>query len=125
MITQNQRVKFDQNNAERIKFDQNNAEVPTPNIKGVWWNYVSLIAESLKEIELKIDKKIIKESQSKTDKTLHTVIKDCADGLGEVSVYKEKGDKFLPDKAFRFSFAVISSRCVSQNSGDKKIALLC
>ena len=102
-------------------FDKNNTEVPTPNIKGVRWNYASAIAESLKEIEPKFDKKIIKESQSKTDKTLHTVIKDGADGLGEVSVYKEKGDKFLPDKAFRFSFAVMSSRCVSQNSSDKKL----
>ena len=41
--------------------------------------------------------------------------------MGEVSLYKEKGDKFLPDKAFRFSFAVMSSCCVSQNSGDKKM----
>ena len=46
-------------------FDKNNIEDPTPNIKGVRWNYASAIAESLKETEPKLDKKIIKESQSK------------------------------------------------------------
>jgi hypothetical protein len=33
--------------------------------------------------------------------------------LGDVFVYKEKSDRALPDKAFRFSFAVIKVEAVS------------
>jgi hypothetical protein len=34
-------------------------------------------------------------------------IKDGADGMGEISVYKEQAERFLPDKAIRFSFCII------------------
>ena len=34
-----------------------NTEVTTTNIKGVWWNYESAIAGSLKEMEPKLNKK--------------------------------------------------------------------
>ena len=43
-----------------------------------------------------------------------------ADGLGEVSVHKEKGDRFLPDKAFQFSFALISSKWATATPGEVK-----
>ena len=33
--------------------------------------------------------------------------------MGDVFVYKEKSDRALPDKAFRFSFAVIKVEAVS------------
>ena len=95
-------------------FDRNNTEVPVPNVKGVRWNYPSALAQSLKEVDAFFDKKALKISL--TDQTIHTVIKDDADGLGEASVYKERDDKFLPDKALRFSFAVMSSHCILTNS---------
>ena len=101
-------------------FDRNNTEVPVPNVKGVRWNYPSALAQSLKEVDAFFDKKALR-NQSDTDQTIHTVIKDGADGLGEVSVYKERDDKFLPDKAFRFSFVVMSSHCILTNSEKKLI----
>lgn len=42
-----------------------------------------------------------------------TTIKDGGDGMGEMAVYKEKNDRFLPDKALRFSFCLIKTEVVS------------
>ena len=39
--------------------------------------------------------------------TLQVLIKDGGDGLGDVSMYKEKGDRYLEDKAYRYSFCVL------------------
>ena len=47
------------------------------------------------------------------------MIKYGADGRGEVFVYKARDDNFLPDKAFRFSFAVMPSHCILTNSAEK------
>lgn len=38
---------------------------------------------------------------------LKTFIKDGADGMGDVSVYWDKSDCELLNKAFRFSFAIV------------------
>ena len=38
---------------------------------------------------------------------LKITVKDGADGMRDISVYKETGDRFLPDKAFRHTFAVV------------------
>ena len=61
-------------------------------------------------------------NQSDIDQIIHIVIKDGADGLGEVSVSKERDDKCLPDKAFGFNFVVRSSHCILTNSEKKLIS---
>ena len=90
-------------------FDTNDSEVPVPNVKGVRWGYADSLAQSLKEIDAVLDADAL--SNQSPDSSIITVVKDGGDGLGEVSVYKEQNDKFLPDKAFRFSFAIMSSSC--------------
>ena len=81
-------------------------EIPVPNCKGVRWNYATAIASTLQEMD-----PLIEENLSKlpvNEQIIKVMIKDGGDGLGEISVYKEKGDRYLPDKALRFSFCVIS-----------------
>ena len=95
-------------------------ESPTPNIKGVRWNYAKALAQSLVEIDPNLEKSLQNIKQSPDDNIINTIVKDGADGLGEVSVHKEKGDRFLPDKAFRFSFALISSKCATATPGEVK-----
>ena len=36
-----------------------------------------------------------------------SVIKDGGDGMGDCSVHKERGDRILPDKAFRYAFYLV------------------
>ena len=36
------------------------------------------------------------------------LVKDGGDGLGDVFQYKEKGDRYLEDKAFRYSFCIVN-----------------
>ena len=71
-------------------------------------------------MEPDIEENLKKKKQSEFDKTFKTVIEDGGHGLGDVSVHKEKGDRYLPDEAFRFSFAIISSTCQLIRSGEKK-----
>ena len=73
-------------------FNSSSSEIPPPNVKGVRWNYAKAIAQSLFEMEPDIEENLKKQKQSEFDKTFNTVIKDGGDGLGEVSVHKEKGD---------------------------------
>ena len=46
-----------------------------------------------------------------------TTVKDGADGTGGVSIIKERGDRILPDKAFRSALAVI--RCKVDIDGQR------
>lgn len=89
-------------------------EIPTPNIKGVRWSYPDAIAKTLQELESDIIKGLEAKSIDPLDPTLilKTYIKDGADGLGDVAVHKETGDRFFPDKAFRFSFCVFRIEAV-------------
>ncbi|XP_045174389.2 V(D)J recombination-activating protein 1-like [Mercenaria mercenaria] len=92
-------------------------EFASPNIKGVRWSYPDAIASTLKELEPKIVSGL---KQNKIDPNdpnilLITSIKDGADGLGDVSIHKELSDRFLPDKAFRFSFCVFKIEAVVSN----------
>ena len=45
-------------------------------------------------------------------------MKDGGDGLGDVAIHKEKGLRYLPDKALRFSFCVLE--CPVEYEGDWK-----
>ena len=100
-------------------FSEMSHETPVPNIKGVRWNYAQALAQSLKEIDPIIEQNI-KGLQMNTPHIIKTVVKDGGDGLGEVSVYKEKADRMLPDKAFRFSFCIVSSMHEGQNVYEEK-----
>ena len=92
------------------EFTQSAAKIQYPNVKGVRYNYAEALANTLLELEPDIEKFFAENKESvNPDQILCTTIKDGGDGLGSVSVYKEKADRFLPDKALRFSFAVISS----------------
>ena len=63
-------------------------------LKGVKFSYI------------KIDKGL--ENLGITDNPLlHVLIKDGGDGLGDVSQYKELGDRFIEDKAYRYSFCIL------------------
>nr|AJO68011.1 RAG1L [Branchiostoma belcheri] len=86
-------------------------DFPCPNTKGVRFPYAHAVAKTLEELEDEIVNGLKKLGRDPNDPTLviHTICKDGADGMGDVSVHKEKSDHLLPDKALRFSFCVL--RC--------------
>lgn len=47
---------------------------------------------------------------------LHVLVKDGGDGLEDVSQYKEKGDRFMEDKAYRYSFCILK---ITVNNNDE------
>jgi hypothetical protein len=83
-------------------------EIATPNVKGCRWRYPDAVAKTLHELECDIITGLEQQNIDSHDPTilLKTYIKDGADGLGDVSVHKELGDRYLPDKAFKFPFCV-------------------
>ena len=95
-------------------------EYPVPNCKGVRWFYACAIAKTLEELDSEISSSLemLKETNefNEEDLVLKTYIKDGGDGMGEVSVYKEKGDRTLPDKALRFSICILESTVVIRDT---------
>ena len=93
-------------------------EFASPNIKGVRWSYPDAIANTLKELEPKIVSGLKESHIDPNDPKilLITYIKDGADGLGDVAIHKELSDRYLPDKAFRFSFCVFKIEVVIGDS---------
>ena len=77
-------------------------ELPTPNCKGVRWHYIDALCKTLEELDPVISRNL--EQLQVPIEEKHVIIKDEGDGMGEVSIHKEKPDRYLPDKAFRFSF---------------------
>ena len=94
-------------------------EIATPNVKGCRWQYPDALAKTLAELEPDILKGLKDNNIDSSDPTLllKTYVKDGADGLGDVAVHKEVSDRFLPDKAFRFSFCVFKIEA-SVNNGE-------
>ena len=84
-------------------------EIPRPNLKGVRYNYIQAIAKTLEELDASIVNGLEKQNIDPLDPCLllKTFIKDGADGMGDVSVYWDKAENELPNKAFRLSFAVV------------------
>ena len=84
-------------------------EMPRPNLKGVRYNYIQAISKTLEELDPYIVSGLEEANIDPLDPSLllKTFIKDGADGMGDVSVYWDKSDCELPNKAFRFSFAVV------------------
>ena len=93
-------------------------EIATPNVKGVRWSYPDAIANTLKQLEPKIVSDLIENKIDPNDPNilLKTSIRDGADGLGDVAIHKEISDRFLPDKAFRFSFCIFKIEAIVGNS---------
>ena len=70
--------------------------------KGVHWPYASAIAKTLEERDYEIIVGLTKKGLCPDDPDFifRVTIKDGADGMGSVSIYKEKLDSYLPDNAF-------------------------
>jgi len=96
-------------------FSSNFPEFLLPNCMVVRWSYADAIAKSLEELAEDIVFGLNNVNIDPADSSLLyiTTIKDGGDGMGDMSVYKEKNDRFLPDKAFRFSFCLIKIEVVS------------
>ncbi|XP_078608410.1 LOW QUALITY PROTEIN: V(D)J recombination-activating protein 1-like [Branchiostoma floridae x Branchiostoma japonicum] len=90
-----------------------------PNTKGVRFSYINAVAKTLEEIDEDIVKGLENLGLDPTNPSIiiHTLVKDGADGMGEVSVHKEKADKSLPDKALRFSFCIL--KCSVMHNGEE------
>ena len=73
-----------------------------PFCKGVHWPYASAIAKTLEELDDEIIVGLTKKWLCPDDPniTFRVTIKDGADGMGSVSIYKEKLDSYLPNNAF-------------------------
>ena len=81
-------------------------QFPVPNVVGVRWSYRNALAKSLQELGSEIEKGL-DNCGITGNPTLQVLVKDGGDGLGDVSMYKEKGDRYLEDKAYRYSFCVL------------------
>ena len=103
-------------------FDQNVPEVFCPNVAGVRWPYPDCIAKTLQELFPEIKSGLTDVGWSPRDKSIlyKAFIKDGADGLGDVSVYKEKSDRPLPDKAFRAAMCIFR---VDAIKGDRVVTV--
>ncbi|XP_066298933.1 V(D)J recombination-activating protein 1-like [Branchiostoma lanceolatum] len=99
-------------------FHEHVPDFPCPNTKGVRFPYAHAVAKTLEELDDEIVNGITKLGRDPNDPTLviHTICKDGADGLGDVSIHKEKADHLLPDKALRFSFCVLKCSIMHNNS---------
>ncbi|XP_030841070.1 V(D)J recombination-activating protein 1-like [Strongylocentrotus purpuratus] len=91
-------------------------EFAEPNCVGVAWSYHEAVAKTLEEMDLDIAEGLMWEGFPDDDTTMiKTTIKDGADGMGDISVHKGASDSYLPDKAFRASFAVLKCEAVTQD----------
>ena len=100
----------------KADFDPFMPEVFTPNLEGVRWRYPDAIAQTLLELNPLIDESLAKLNIPASSSHLFRVfIKDGADGLGDVSVYRETADRCLPDKAFRSSFCIFRINLITED----------
>lgn len=91
-------------------------EFHSPDVKGVRFNYIDALAKTLQELDPIIKAGLGELNLDPGTTVVKTTVKDGADGMGDVTVYKETGDRFLPDKAFGHSFAVIKIEVVCNGS---------
>lgn len=95
---------------------QDFVELATPNCLGVRFSYFDALSVSVQELEPEIVNGLENQGLNVENVILHTTVKDGCDGMGEVSIYKEKDFKMLPDKAFRFSFCIVNIEAVHQGT---------
>ncbi|XP_070555020.1 V(D)J recombination-activating protein 1-like [Ptychodera flava] len=86
-------------------------EIPGPNLEGVKFPYADAIAKTLQEIEPDIRENFnsLGLPSTSAEIVLHTFVKDGSDGMGDVEIYRGKGERTLPGNAFQASFAVVKS----------------
>lgn len=88
-------------------------QFPRPNVVGVRWNYMQATAKAIYELAPEIEEGLQRLNIEGHELVLQVLIKDGGDGLGDVSQYKEKHDRFLSDKAFRYSFYILNIKAES------------
>ena len=93
-------------------FGSSVSHIYKPRMCGVRFYYPDAIAKSVEEITPVILENAGKLKIDLSDAIIETTIKDGSDGLGDVSEYIEKGDLSLPDKAYRYAFAILRSEVV-------------
>lgn len=82
-------------------------QFPVPNVVEARWSYRDATAKSLQELGGEIDKGL--DSLGIAENLTHSVlVRDGGDGLGDVSQYKEKVDRYLEDEGFRYSFCILN-----------------
>ena len=81
-----------------------------PNCEGVRWSYPDAPGKTLEELDEILCTELVKLEMDPTDLSLQfrATVKDGCDGMGDISVYRQKTDVTLPDKAFRFCFWVVN-----------------
>ncbi|XP_063954560.1 V(D)J recombination-activating protein 1-like [Lytechinus pictus] len=94
-------------------------EFADPNCVGVAWSYREAVAKTLEELDMEISQGLAENGLPTDDPEtiIYTTIKDGADGMGDVSVYKTVADTYLPDKAFRASFVIL--KCEAEKEGSR------
>ena len=95
-------------------------QFPRPNVVGVRWNYMQATAKAIYELAPEIEEGLQRLNIEAHEPVFQVLIKDDGDGLGDVSQYKEKHDRFLSDKAFRYSFCILNIK-VESNGVTKTI----
>ena len=88
-------------------------EVPSPNCTGMRFTYPAALAKAISDLESEVNQGLSANNLESKNVSFITTVKDGGDGMGDVSVYKEKGLTMLPDKAFRFSFAIVEVKAVT------------
>ena len=97
-------------------------ELAPPNVKAVRVPYADALAQTLKEPDDDFDTKMKEYDIDTEDENIviTTTVKDGANGMGDVSVFSEVGDRFLPDKALRFAFVVLKCSTEIAVNGEEK-----
>lgn len=101
-------------------------EFPSPSVKSVRFKYIDALAMTLQELDLFVQAGLGELDSDPVSKTTVYCRMVQMDGMENVSVYKETGGSFLPDKAFFHSFAVIKIEVVCngrQNCFWKKLQI--
>ena len=86
---------------------------PRPNVVDVRWNYMHATAKAIYKLAPEIEEGLQRLNVEVQETEFQVLIKDGSDGLGDVSQYKEKHDRFLSDKAFRYSFCILNIKAES------------
>ena len=102
-------------------FQPNIVEFPVPNLCAARWNYCDALAKSLEELQDKIKEGLVQNNTDPKiqDFEIETVVKDGADGIGDVSEYNNVRNRSLPSKAYRSVYAIL--KCTVSIDGKELI----
>ena len=102
-------------------FQPNIVEFPVPNLCAARWNYCDALAKSLEELHNKIREGLVQNNIDPKIQNfeIETVVKDGADGMGDVSEYNIVRNRSLPSKAYRYVYAIL--KCTVSIDGKESI----